>query len=507
MKMFKIKKIKKKWFFIIAIILIIGGYFVFNSIFKKDSDGYITEKVSRGIVSQTISETGSVKATDSIELGFKTSGKITAINVVVGQKVKAGDVLVKLSTEQLAIQLEDSRAALDAANKNYDKLLNGATPEDVKTVEDLKVAAEDDLNSAYTTAINTLNDAYNKIYNAYTTVTSIRDSYFSTFDQQGIKVIDNRNIIQNKLTDTKIYLDTAKNSLKREDIDFAVSRVISNLNSVHDSLRIIRELCDEGNYYYDVSATDKTSLDTQRTNINTALTSVTTAQQDISSYKIDLQKAESDLILKLAKPRQEDIDLYHAEIREAEADVSLLQSQIEDMYLKTPVDGRITKINNKTGEVVSISDSIINLLSSNPFQIKADIYEQDIVNVKIDNPVAVSLVAFPKETFSGKVISIDPAEKIVDNVVYYEVTIDFPDQPDSVMSGMTADIVIKANEKNNILRVPKNAVGKIDNKETVQVLKKGKIENKTITTGFEGDDYYEVTSGLSDGEIIVIGKK
>ena len=52
---------------------------------------------------------------------------------------------------------------------------------------------------------------------------------------------------------------------------------------------------------------------------------------------------------------------------------------------------------------------------------------------------------------------IDPAEKIVDNVVYYEVTIDFSNQAEGIKSGMTADIVIETNKKDNVLMIPKNS--------------------------------------------------
>jgi multidrug efflux pump subunit AcrA (membrane-fusion protein) len=120
----------------------------------------------------------------------------------------------------------------------------------------------------------------------------------------------------------------------------------------------------------------------------------------------------------------------------------------------------------------------------------------------------ITLVAFPKQTFEGKVLSIDPAEKIVDNVVYYEVTIDFPNQPNDVKSGMTADIVIETNKKDSVLRVPKNAIENVDGKNIVQVIvNKDKIENRQITTGLEGNDYYEVVSGLSEGDTIIVGKK
>ena len=65
------------------------------------------------------------------------------------------------------------------------------------------------------------------------------------------------------------------------------------------------------------------------------------------------------------------------------------------------------------------------MLPQSPFQVAVDIYEEDIVKVKIGNPVDIKLTAFPDKIFKGKVIAIDPAEKIIEGVVYYEVTIDF----------------------------------------------------------------------------------
>ena len=154
-----------------------------------------------------------------------------------------------------------------------------------------------------------------------------------------------------------------------------------------------------------------------------------------------------------------------------------------------------------------MAQSAINLLSTDPFEIKVAVYEQDIVNVKVGNDVKIDLVAFPKNAFLGKVLSIDPAETIIDNVVYYEITIDFPDQPEGIRSGMTADITIETNKKDNVLMVPKNVVQNLGGKDLVQVVKNGKIENREIITGLEGNEYYEVLSGLSDGDTIITGKK
>ena len=72
---------------------------------------------------------------------------------------------------------------------------------------------------------------------------------------------------------------------------------------------------------------------------------------------------------------------------------------------------------------------------------------------------------------------------------------------------MTADIIIQTNKKENVLRAPRGVVVNIDGKEIAQVASNGKIEDREIVTGLEGNDYYEVISGLNEGDEIIIGKK
>jgi len=500
-------KISKTWIVIIVIILLVIGYYSVKQLLKDPTEGYILETVDKGEVIQQVSETGSVQATDNISLGFKALGKIENINVVVGQEVRKGQILASLDVNQLNQQLKNYQAALDVAKAQYQKLLNGYTPEDIKIYEDARDSARQDLSSAYSSAVNTIIDTYTKTYNALNAVNEIQDSYFSLVDQPGIKVIESRDKMQESVRGIRNHLDSIESDSSENNIDNAISQIIKFVQEISSSLKTVREMLDEGAYYFDVSSADKTSLDNQKTYINTALINITDSQQSISSYKIALQSAESSLTLRKAEPRQEDIDVYLAQIRQAEANVSLYRAQIYDAYLRSPLDGKITKINAKAGEVVSASQAVVNLLSSNPFQIKVDIYEQDIVNVKVDNEVEVTLIAFPRDLLLGKVVSIDPAEKIVDQVVYYEVTIDFSNIIEGIRPGMTADLIIKTNKKDNILRVSKSAVDTIDGKDMVEVMSKGKVESRQIEVGLEGDDYFEVVSGLQEGEMVVLGKK
>lgn len=504
---FNIRKIGKGWAIVIIIILVIIGYYFIKNAFKSPTDGFTTEKIAKGVVSQEVSETGSVRATQDVSLGFKSVGKVSKINVAVGDKVKKGDILAELDTAQVSAQLQSAEAALNSADNQYNKLVNGATPENIKTYQDAVDLANNDLQSAYNNALNVLNDTYTKIYNAYNVVVSINNSYFLVSDQYSFEVINSKTDLKQNMDNAKSFLDKAVASQKNSDINIAISETLINLDNVFNDVKIVREKCDQDKYYYAVSSTDKSSLDTQKGYINTASANLTSSETSINSYKLALQKAQDNLASFTSSARPEDIGIYKSQIAQAQANVKALQSQLNDNYLISPIDGLITEIDIKKGQIIATSQPAINLLSLEPFEIKVDIYEQDIVNVKIGDKVKIDLVAFPKETFEGKVLLIDPAETIVDNVVYYEITIEFPNQPEDIRSGMTADITIETNKKNNVLRVPKNSVVHLDNKETVQVVEDDKIVDREITTGLEGNDYYEVTKGLSLGETIITGKK
>jgi len=500
-------KLSKTWIIVIVIVLVIIGYYIGKEIFKSPTEGLIIEVIDRGTVVQEVSETGMVKATEEISMGFKSIGKISKIYVAVGNNVKKGDILAELDLSQTSAQLQSAEAALNSAKTQYDKLINGLPLEDIKIYEDAVTSARKDLQGAYDNSLNVLNDAYDKVYKTYDVADYILDTYFYLADQQGIAVSDGSKDMNINMQNIKKYLDSLTVGSLNGEIDSVIANTISALSNVYSDLKIIREQCDQASYYSSVSSADKTSLDTQKTYVNAASTSVTTLQNSIITYKTALQRAENNLSSATATARPEDVEIYKAQIEQAQANVRAIQSQSNDNYLVSSIDGLITEVDVKRGQVVSPSQSIIKMLSTEPFQIKVNIYEKDIVNVKVGDSVKVNLVAFPKQTFIGDVSFINPAETIIDNVVYYEVTIDFPKQPEGIRSGMTADISIETYKKDNVIRISKNSVTNINNVETVQVIRGRKIMDVVITTALEGDDYFEVLSGLSEGDQIVVGNK
>jgi len=255
-------------------------------------------------------------------------------------------------------------------------------------------------------------------------------------------------------------------------------------------------------------------LDTHRTNINTALTNIANYQQAIAAAKLavgsasgNLQVAEDNLAITSAPPRQEDVALYQAQVNQAKAQVNLYQTQISQMIIISPTDGQISEISKKAGELVQpgLQDIVMIVIPSDPYKIEVDVYEEDILEVNIDNPVDISLIALAEKTFKGRVVSINPAEKLVDGVVYYEVTINFDEMPETIKPGMTADVIIKTAERENVLTVEWDAVQTKDGKKIVEIFNDNNIKERQIETGLRGsDDMVEVIFGLEEGEKVIL---
>lgn len=531
-----LKKHKKA---VIIIGVILAVILIYQGFFKKNGPALVTADVVRGNVIQEVSETGTIKKGDKINLSFKSAGKVEKVYVEVGEEIKGGDALAKLDSSQLYIQLKEAKASLDLYKAQLNKLLAGASIQDVQiaktavdnaeissaaaqqSLADVKLQAENSLAYAYENALNYLDDAYLKIYNSFSSADSVQRAYFVANDQEGIKVRESVSVISTAMFEAKSYVDAAKISSNRSDTDTALSKMKDYLSSVSGALKIIRDNCETAGYRDRVTSTEKASLDTHRSYINTALTSIAASQQTIYSTKITndynintaqasasaaagaLKSARDEYTRVTSDPRQEDVDLYTAQVNQAEARVSLLESQIGDTTLRSPTSGQVASIEKREGEIVQ--GVMITLLPASPFEVKADIYEEDVVKMQIGNPVEISLVAFPEQIFTGKVVEIDPAGKLIDGVVYYETTIDFDNVPEGIKPEMTADIVVKTAEKDNVLVISSSALQTKNGKDIVEVLKGESVEEREVVIGLEGkDNVVEIVSGLQEGEKIVI---
>ncbi len=350
----------------------------------------------------------------------------------------------------------------------------------------------------------------------------------------------------------------AKDDPTEVNIDMALNQLKNNLTQVYSALDSLYSALYATITHSDLSQAEldifKAAVSTAQSNVNTSLTSVNTEMQTISSVKVAnqanlntaqasvdtaqagldsaeanllavqakadsqislsesaLQTAQDKLILIQAKPRNVDVASLNALVRQALASLELAKEELKKTKLTAPSDGIITKIDGEIGENISVANIFITMISPQT-QIKANVPEIDIAKVKINNSVKITLDAYGDRVFSGKIISIEPAETVVQGVIYYQVKVVFTEVAENitdvnVMPGMTADLNILTAKKDNVLILPIGSIKEDGNgKKYVQIHKNGKngkIFELEIETGLAGKENIEIIKGLTENDKVI----
>jgi HlyD family secretion protein len=554
MKAFFLQLKKKRYWIPLVIIVLITAFIIITAI-NKNKVVYTTEEAVLKNLKQTVEVTGTVESADDINLNFAASGRVGAVLVKIGDQVKANQILARLSAGDVASQVADAQAALDVAKSNLAQLMAGASSEDINVTQrelenaktthqtaldslaNLQQTSDEEMNNYRTVGINTLSDKLFTISYALDIVEDAimdndADTYLFVTNVQLLN--DSKDLYTQVLkqnTTLAPYIEKAKTTKDQTDILTALDVLKQTLemtsNLVSDTYDLMLVTVTTDVYTPTIVNSFKSSLNTQSSTLNTAITSVQTAASNITNKETyyqgqitaannsvtaalnSLNLAQARLDLKQAPARSFEIDVAQANIRRAQATVARYYSMMSDTMIKAPVDGIVTKINVDVGEQSSVSQAAMSMIGLSNTQVKVDVPESDITKLKVGNTVDITLDAFGNDQiFSGTVTFIDPASTVISEVIYYKVTVGFNTKDEKIKSGMTANLTILTNNKDNVLVVPSRAVSARGDTRYVQVLQDDKSVEKEVQVGLKGDDgLWEISSGLNAGEKVIISTK
>ena len=131
---------------LVFVVLIIG--WVMYSRGKNAGPFYETQAVERGTLRQTVEVTGEVKPQTRLELSFKTSGKLDAVNVMVAQVVKRGDVLASLDASEATFAMRRAGATVAQARANLLARESQDSPQAIQIAEASRDQAKAQLEKA-----------------------------------------------------------------------------------------------------------------------------------------------------------------------------------------------------------------------------------------------------------------------------------------------------------------------------------------------------------------------
>ncbi len=462
-----------------------------------------TARVERAAVSTGVESSGSVSALGATNLGFSTGGQLTSVRVSVGDQVTPGQVLATIDDFSARQQLRQAQSQLAAQEANYARVKDGTSVDGAQNSVD---AASSVVSATKRQAGATLaaDDAAIKAASA-----AIGQAQSGVTQAQAALAAD---IAACQPT----YTTAPPAPCQKIPADQY------GVQSAQQGVQMARQQL--------AQAQQKRTVDAAAGNLQVA-----SARQGQVSAQNGLDSASAD--------RPNSLDAAAAAVDGARAGVATAQKAVDNTTLRAPAAGTVSALNGGVGEYVAPSSSttpfapgsdapipgaaqaagaaaapgaaspsrpggtqFLVLQNVAQFAVVAPFQEVDAANIAPQQRATISLDAVPDHAFDGTVLSVAPSSTAIGGSVEYYVTIALPNTDPRVHDGQSARASVITAQSDEKISVPNAALHRQGDRATVTLVEPdGRQVPTPVTTGLVGADRTEITSGLAEGQQVLLG--
>jgi HlyD family secretion protein len=248
----------------------------------------------------------------------------------------------------------------------------------------------------------------------------------------------------------KVRADTDKARATLADMEAQVTRNEALLADAERIYQRQNELRSRGFAAEAALDTARTTRDAQAAALNSARAQVNSARAAINGLAADLRIAEGNL------------QAVTAQIQQREATVRQIEVDINNSEIRSPVSGVVVQRNVELGQTVaaSLQAPTLFLIADDlaHMEIAANIDETDVGRIKSGQRASFTVNAFPGRTFDGTVKQVRLGSQNVQNVVIYTTIISIENPRRELLPGMTANLRVETERRENALRIPNAAL-------------------------------------------------
>jgi HlyD family secretion protein len=385
-----------------AAVLGLAAFYFFGN--QTGATQYMTANVERGNLRNTVTATGTLQAVTTVQVGSQASGTLSALYADFNSVVKKGQVIAQLDPGVAKAQVDQSRANLQQARASLQQALANVSGSRAG-----------------------VSDAQAKALAAKSTVQN---------NQSGVSGA------QANVAVLKAQLDDAQSFLKQQE-SLMASGVIAK-----------REV--------DVALTSYKTAEARYNQALAQLNQAVLSEQSAAGAGIAQSQAQVQQSQAQVQQAQAQVEQAKAQVQQAEAALRLAEVNLTHTTITSPIDGVVVSRDVNVGQTVAASLSaptiftIANDLTQ--MQVIANIDQADIGLVEQAKSVKFTVDAFPSKDFDGKIQQMRLNPVTVQNVVTYNVVIDVNNPEQQLKPGMTANLIITIDERNNVLKVPNSAL-------------------------------------------------
>ena len=478
------KRHKKLTIFLVIVLLILA--FVLNTLGRTAAaSAALTYQFVRTTTLQKTSLTDSVSVNGTVASGSTASVtasdsvktyKVTAVNVAVGDTVKQGDVIATLDTSDVEKQIENAQQSyndsVEEAQTNYENSVEDQATNLAQLQEKLDQAQED---------YDTLGlDRYSSMVDASQSDKTNRELVEYYYGLYAEKIAGLQNTIAN--------LQTQLTQAQKDNNQDRAKEIQTQLTDYQNQLSIAKGQCsipELGLQGFDTITQYYNQIDQYRDALESAQQSydnaVTTNGRSVDSAETKLEQAS----------RTSDT-------------LTDLQSTLEDCTLTATMDGTITELNATVGSVCSGTVATIQDVSD--LTVEVTIPASSVGKLSTGMQCNITSDATGDAEISGTLTRIDP---VANSEGSFGATVTVNGADSGLLIGISAQVEIIINEKDDVFTVPRDAVGTHEDGSTYVLRQTGgegvdmTFEEVTVTTGDSNDYYIEISGDdLQEGDVI-----
>jgi len=191
-------------------------------------------------------------------------------------------------------------------------------------------------------------------------------------------------------------------------------------------------------------------------------------------------------------------DRSRSEWQAAEAALARARTLRSYMTLNAPADGQILQRDGEVGQLIPANQPVFYFSCCAPLRIETEVDEEDILLVHPGQRVLIRAPALPDRVLEGTIEDITPKGNPVTRS--YRVRIRFADDEIPLRIGMTAEVNIIVEQRENALLAPATAVVK----GQVWTVRDGRLHRQSVETGVAGEAKIEIISGLAETDVLVV---
>ena len=452
--------------------------------------------VTQGELVNKLPENGTLSLPETATIAARTASTVVRIVAHEGQQVRAGTLLMKLDDREVAAKVSADDAALAqalAALKKAEQVAATSGDTNVQSV----AQAQENLLAAQSQLQSDVNGRREGQVSA---------AGFSSLGLSGQSQLAQQ---QSELKDAETNLRTAK---EQYDGDVA----LFGMNAIsHQQLNRDKAAYEQAQAAYDSARRQLTLTQEQlRDSVGQQDAKIQADRHAVDSARAALSAAQIQAGQNTAAV---DVASQDAAVASARAQLAYDGEQLADTEVRAPFDGVIQTLGSTTsplggsaqlavGDQVTPGQSLFTIAGTGPMVVKAQVDEQDIINVRVGQHAFVTGEDFPGYSLVGTVIRIAPVvvaqNQAGNSAKDVETTIALAKSYPFLRDGMSCDVDIVTGKTEHALIVPLSAVADDGKKHYVFVIDGKAVKKTQVTEGLKNDTSVAILKGLSRGTVV-----